>query len=40
MTPRGASRNMKTLLAASLSVLVLSTVVAGFGNYLDTLRAQ
>jgi L-rhamnose-H+ transport protein len=33
---RGASRHTKTLLAASIFVLVLSTMVVGYGNYLGT----
>jgi L-rhamnose-H+ transport protein len=34
---RGASRHTKGLLALSIFVLVLSTMVVGFGNYLGTL---
>ena len=37
---RGASRHTKVLLGLSIFVLVLSTVVVGFGNYLGTLNAQ
>ncbi len=36
---RGASRRTKTLLALSLLVLVASTVIVGYGNYLGTSRA-
>jgi L-rhamnose-H+ transport protein len=33
---RGASRRTKGLLAMSIFVLILSTAVVGFGNYLGT----
>jgi L-rhamnose-H+ transport protein len=36
---RGASRRTKGLLAVSIAVLVLSTMVVGFGNYLGTRTA-
>jgi L-rhamnose-H+ transport protein len=34
---RGASRRTKNWLALGLAVLVLSTMVVGYGNYLGTL---
>ena len=37
---RGASVRTKTWLAVSLLVLVSSTVVVGYGNYLGTLPAR
>jgi L-rhamnose-H+ transport protein len=36
---RGASRRTKGLLALSIAVLVISTMVVGFGNYLGTQTA-
>jgi L-rhamnose-H+ transport protein len=37
---RGASGRTKALLGLSILVLVLSTMVVGFGNYLGTLKPQ
>jgi L-rhamnose-H+ transport protein len=36
---RGASRHTKRLLALSIAVLVISTMVVGYGNYLGTQTA-
>ncbi|MGA1997440.1 MAG: L-rhamnose/proton symporter RhaT, partial [Bryobacteraceae bacterium] len=36
---RGASRRTKSRLALSLLVLVASTMIVGYGNYLGTLPA-
>jgi L-rhamnose-H+ transport protein len=37
---RGASARTKTWLFASIAVLVLSTMIVGYGNYLGTLTAK